>query len=211
MMTGYEVFCLYQAIKLHFTSQTYDFFRYNGKTHVSLTSFENRKDKYHFHKLARKHTNRDDLIMFIACNFVENDKTWVGSLLQDEAENNLLKHQKVFQSLSYIFENECINLFSNVENPNDVIRVKDGDYPILLKKYMRNDIHLETVCLLSEILNFIPTWDKNISDTIVWPTYRNKITKFTSFMVHDVVKYKLILKKVLNKWSLKYILIWMVS
>ena len=51
-MTGYETFSLYQALKLHFTQESYDFFKYNGKTNVSVTTFENRKDKYHFYKHA---------------------------------------------------------------------------------------------------------------------------------------------------------------
>ena len=59
-MTGYEAFGLYESLKLHFSKDSYDFFKYNGKTNISVTSFENRKDKYHFYKLSRKYTNKDD-------------------------------------------------------------------------------------------------------------------------------------------------------
>ena len=105
-MTGYETFGLYQAIKLHFSQESYDFFKYNGKSNVSLNSFDNRKDKYHFHKLSRRYSDKDDMIEFIVSNFVENEKTWVGSLLQDEAEMNYRKHQKIVQSLSYMVESD---------------------------------------------------------------------------------------------------------
>ena len=54
-MTGYEAFSLYESLKLHFTKESYDFFKYNGKTKVSVQSFENRKDKYHFYKIGRAH------------------------------------------------------------------------------------------------------------------------------------------------------------
>lgn len=90
-MTGYETFEIYQALKLHFTSDSYDFFKYNGKTNVSVTAFENRKDKYHFYKLSRKCTNKDDLINFIVANFVEDEKSWVGNLLMEEADINYRK------------------------------------------------------------------------------------------------------------------------
>jgi hypothetical protein len=199
MMTGYETFCLYQALKLHFTSEKYNYFTYNGKTHVSLNSFENRKDKYHFHKLARKYTNKDDMIFFIASNFVENEKTWVGSLLQEEADINYSKHQKVIQSLTYFFENDCDKLFSNEEKPDNVLKVVDGEYPILLKRYLRKDVQLETLCILNNILNFVPVWSKQISDTIIWPNHRLKLVKFASFVPFDGVKYKLILKRIVNK------------
>lgn len=197
-MTGYEAFCLYQAIKLHFTSEKYDFFKYSGKTNVSVTSFENRKDKYHFYKLSRKWTDKDELIQFIVANFVESDKTWVGSLLQDEAETNYLKHQKYVQSVSYIFENECHKVFDGSENPNEVLKVYDGEYPVLLRKYLQRDIQLETVCLLDGIINFVPVWTRQIADSIVWPNHRLRILKFASFLPKDDVKYKNILKKVIH-------------
>ena len=54
-MTGYEAFSLYNSLKLHFSQQTYDYFKYNGKSNISVNSFENRKDKYHFYKLSRKY------------------------------------------------------------------------------------------------------------------------------------------------------------
>ena len=47
MIDGYEAFGLYESLKLHFTKDSYDFHKYNGKSNISVTSFENRKDKYH--------------------------------------------------------------------------------------------------------------------------------------------------------------------
>ena len=200
-MTGYETFGLYQALKLHFTSESYDFFKYNGKTNVTVTSFENRKDKYHFYKLSRKYTDRDDLVNFIVANFVEDENSWVGSLLQENAEVNFRKHQKVIQSLSYTFENECRNIFEGHSNPNDVI-VTDGDYPILLTKTLRSEVSIETLCLLNGTLNFFPMWTKKISDTIRWPEFRKKCIKYASFLPKDDVKYRLLLKKVIQNGSM---------
>ena len=197
-MTGYETFEIYQALKLHFTSDSYDFFKYNGKTNVSVTAFENRKDKYHFYKLSRKCTNKDDLINFIVANFVEDEKSWVGNLLMEEADMNYRKRQKVIQSLSYTFENDLTKIFDGCSNPNDLIVVHDGDYPSLLTKTLQRDIQIETLCILNDILGFFPMWSKKISDTIRWPEYRRKCSKYATFLPKDSVKYKLILKKVIN-------------
>ena len=197
-MTGYETFGLYQALKLHFTQESYDFFKYNGKTNVSVTTFENRKDKYHFYKLSRRLAQKEDMIDFIVANLVEDEKTWVGSLLMQESEVNYRKHQKVIQSMSYTFENDCKLIFRDcILNPNDVIRVVDGEYPILLKKALRKEIHVETLCLLAQILGFLPMWNKKITDTIRWPEYQKKLTKYAHFLPQDMVKYKLILKKII--------------
>ena len=200
-MTGYETFGLYQALKLHFTSESYDFFKYNGKTNVTVTSFENRKDKYHFYKLSRKYTDRDDLVNFIVANFVEDENSWVGSLLQENAEVNFRKHQKVIQSLSYTFENECRNIFEGHSNPNDVI-ITDGVYPVLLTKTLRSEVSIETLCMLNSVLNFFPMWTKRIDDTIRWPEFRRKCIKYASFLPKDDVKYRLLLKKVIQNGSM---------
>jgi hypothetical protein len=196
-MTGYETFGLYESLKIHFSKESYDFFKYNGKTNVSVSAFENRKDKYHFHKLSRKYSDRDDLINFIVANLVEKDNLWVGDLLNDSAEVNFRKHQKVIQSLSYIFENDCKVIFDDCKDPNDVIKVVDGDYPILLRRSLRKEIEIETLCILANILGFIPMWDKRITDNIRWPEYRRKIIKYAAFLPKDVVKYKLLLKKLI--------------
>ena len=194
-MTGYETFSLYQALKLHFTQESYDFFKYNGKSNVSVTAFENRKDKYHFYKLSRRISQKDDMIDFIVSNLIEDENTWVGSLLQEEAEVNYRKHQKVLQSLSYIFENECRELFEDLKNPNDLL-LTTGDYPILLTKALRKEVQIETVCLMNNILKFVPVWSKKISDTIRWPEYRLKIIKYSPFLPKEE-KYKTILKEVI--------------
>jgi hypothetical protein len=197
-MTGYETFGLYQALKLHFTQESYDFFKYNGKTNISVTTFENRKDKYHFYKLSRRLAQKEDMIDFIVANLVEDEKTWVGSLLMEESEVNYRKHQKVIQSISYTFENDCQKLFDGIKNPNDVL-MTDGDYPVLLKKGLQKSVNIESVCLLNNMLGFVPMWSKKIADTIHWPNYRMKLLKYSAFIPKDDVKYKLILKKVLNE------------
>ena len=198
-MTGYETFGLYQALKLHFTQESYDFFKYNGKTNVSVTTFENRKDKYHFYKLSRRLAQKDDMIDFIVANLVEDEKTWVGSLLMQESEVNYRKHQKVIQSMSYTFENDCKLIFSDcILNPNEVL-MTDGDYPVLLKKGLQKSVNIESMCLLNNMLGFVPMWSKKIADTIHWPNYRMKLLKYSAFIPKDDVKYKLILKKVLNE------------
>lgn len=195
MITAYESFCLYQALKLHFTTDSFDFFKYGGKSKVTVSAFENRKDKWHFAKLARKFANKNDLTNYIVANFVEDDKSWVGTLLEEQGELNYRKRQKVVQSLSYFFENDCQKLFDGCQNPNEILVVKNGEYPILLKKYLQKEIEIESLCLMNSILGFMNLWNKKISDTIVWPSHRMKIEKYACFLPKDSVKYKMILKK----------------
>ena len=195
-MTGYEAFSLYNSLKLHFSQQTYDYFKYNGKSNISVTSFENRKDKYHFYKLSRKY-NQDDYINFLVGNFIENEKTWAGDLLKSEAEANYLRRMKYLQTMTYSFENDCKYIFDDLDDPNEVLKCLDGEYPVLLLMTFRKEIQPETLVILNALLNFFPMWEQQIADTIRWPDYRLKMLKYTSFVPFDNEKFKLKLKEVI--------------
>lgn len=198
MITGYETFGLYQALKLHFTTDSYDFHKYGGKSKISVEAFENRKDKYQFYKLSRRLKNKDDLIDFIVANMVSEDTSWVGDLLEENSEINYRQRQRVLQSLSYTFENDCDRIFAGHENPNMVLQSEDGDYPQLLTMALQKKIEFETLCILNDILKFLPMWSRKINDTVRWPTYKRKIEKYTPFIQYDKDKMKNILKKVLQ-------------
>jgi len=193
-MTGYEAFSIYHTLKLHFTSD-YDYFKYNGKCNISSTTFENRRDKYHFYKLSRKYQNKDEYTQFVIANLFANHKCWAGDLLQEEADIVFRERQKVLQSMSYTFENDCRVIFDGVE-PNDVLKT-NGDHPILLTMALRKEIAPETLIILNSILQFLPMWDRKITDTIRWPDYRQSLVKYASFLTFDTVKYKLLLRKII--------------
>ena len=195
-MTGYEAYELFQALKRHFTQEKFDFFKYRGHINTSKEAFENRKDKWHFYKLSRKFGTKQELTDFLIANFLDNENIWVNNLLVEEADIRYIEYKKVMQSLAYTFENDCISLFEDCKEPNDLLVTK-GDYPILLTKALRKEIHIQTLVLLNNILGFVPMWSKTITDTIRWPNYHMKMLKIASFLPQDSVRYKLILKKVL--------------
>ena len=193
-MTGYEAYCLYNSLKLHFSSDSYDYFRYNGKISSSIEAFENRKDKYYFYKLSRRFTNEEQARDFIVANLVNDSNVWVGHLLTEESDIEYRKRQKIIQALTYSFTNEIGSLMS-LENPNDLLMVHDGNYPTLLTKLLQGDVSIETVCIMNSMMNFIPMWDKKISDTIHYPKVSKTIRKYTPFIKFEPTKYKIILKK----------------
>ena len=195
-MTGYEAYEIFNGIKLHFTSKSYDYLKYSGKSKTSIDAFDRRKDKYYFHRISRKF-EREEYTSFLVYNFAEKNKIWIGDLLDTQAEDVYNKHLKIIQSMTYVFENECRELFEDVENPNSLL-LTSGDYPVLLTKYLRGEVSLETLCILNYILNFMPMWENKITDTIRWPEINLKLKKFSCFFTVDVVKYRNILKKIIN-------------
>ena len=191
--TGFAAYALWNALKLHFTSDSYDYFKYNGKTNVSKQTFANRKDKYQFYKLSRKY-DLEQLKYFYVANFLAGNGEWVGDLLQD-GEGNYTKWQKTTQSLTYTFENDIIKLLDRVDNPNELLFVKQNQFPKLMMYATQGDICLETLIILDNIMNFFPMWEKEIYDDIVWPNFKMKCVKYRPFLHYEKEKFKEILKE----------------
>ena len=196
--TGFAAYALWNALKLHFTSDSYDYFKYNGKTNVSKSTFSTNKSKYHFYKLSRKY-NLEELKDFYVANFIQGKGDWVGDLLQD-GDENYTKWQKTQQSLTYTFENDIMYMFDSVDGAefwhiDDYFKPIDGGWPMLITKMMHDKIKLETVCILIDIFDCMPRWEKQITEDIVWPTHRRIIKKYTPFINYDKQKFKKILKE----------------
>jgi hypothetical protein len=192
--TGFAAFALYNALKTHFTSKSYDFFKYNGKTNVSKETFMKRKDKYSFYKLSRKYS-LEELRNFYLANFVYGNSTWVGEMTGPEGEVAYKKWQKTNQSLTYVFENDILRLIGN--GTAQMLTVNDGQHPVLLREVMSGAITVETMVILNHMMNFFPMWNRKISDDIIWPNWCLKCEKYTPFVTYDKVKFKNILKEVI--------------
>lgn len=202
--TGFAAYALWNALKLHFTSESYDYFKYNGKTNVSKQTFTTNKSKYQFYKLSRKY-NLDELKNFYIANFIQGKGDWVGDLLQD-GDENYTKWQKTQQSLTYTFENDIMYMFDSVDGAefwhiDDYFKPIDGGWPMLITKMMHENISLETVCILVDILGCMPKWEKQITEDIIWPTHRRIIKKYTPFISYDKEKYKQILKEKIKEYA----------
>lgn len=189
-MNGFDVYKLYLAIKLHFTSDKYNFFTFNGKTRTTLESFEKRRDKYFFKKLATKF-NQDELIQYFVAHFVQNEDTWIGDISRVENTSVYTQWMNKIQSMSFVFSNDVDVLLQ--DNDFESIFCVTSTHPPLLKKYLSKSINLETLVILNQLLNFIKDFDKTITDPVVWPELKRKVVKYEPFLSVDKPKYKQIL------------------
>ena len=187
-MNPFETYVKYLAIKQHFTQPGYDYFKYNGKVRANPQSFDTRKDKYFFHKLSKM----DDVDNYIMVNLLNDPNTWVGDLVSDEGEQHYTAWKKRMESLSYVFKNE-INSLDEDLNKNFII--EDGQHPYILRQYLRKNLSLDTFVILEDILKFCKHIDKNVDDTIIWPSVNLKMIKYKPFLTYDKFKMRKILKE----------------
>lgn len=193
--TGFEAYCLYMCIRLHFTSK-YDYFKYTGKTNTTKTSFTNRKDKYIFYKLSRKYTLNELRELYVA-NFVEKER-WINEINGPEGEECYKNWKKINQSLTHRFEQDIIYLLDNFDR-NDLFRIDRGTLPQLLLEVMQGNVTIETMIILNNMTHFFDMWKQNITDDIIWPMWLNKCLKYEPFIVYDKKKLENIVREKLKE------------
>lgn len=196
MIDPFESFKLYNALKLHFESDGYDAFKYNFKTNVKATSFLKRKDKYFFAKVARQYEK--DMMGYYVSNF-KNDISYIGDMINTYGENNYSEHKRVQESIHRVFAVDINTLSEQNVDFDKLFESEDGQYPLVARLWISEEISLETVVILNSILGFIPRESSKISDTIMWPNIKRKIEKYTPFVNFDVNKCNKLLTKVFTK------------
>jgi len=195
-LNGYDLYCTYQAIKLHFTSENYNFFHYDGKTRVSIDAFQKRRDKFLFHRLARKYRD-DEMVPFLVANFVHSDDNWTKSLLEDQAEETYRDWKRTTDSMTKVYLEDLQKICPDPKEFNNLFKVEDGQFPKLLVAFLQKDVTIETLVILNNIFNFIQIWDKKISDDIIYPKVSRKVRKYGAFLAVNVDKYKQLTKETL--------------
>lgn len=197
-MEGTKAYTRYLALKLHFTTD-YDYFRYGGKTRAMTNeSFEKRKDTFFFRKIERRY-NDQELTDFFVSNFIDNNKTkWIGELSNVNAEKTYANWKKRIQSLSYIFEQDLLIAKEKLRtaNPAELWEPVAGGHPEILKLYLGKKISIETLVASNVVLNYLPKWDREIKDSIIWPDVSKSIRKYSPFIHMNKIDMTKIIKKV---------------
>lgn len=184
----------YLALKNHFTQEKYDFHKYCGKVKANIQSFYKRKDRFWFEKISRTKTDEEILNFFVA-NFAlceDPQSLWIGEIIKN-GEQNYTTWMKKTQSLSYIFKEEIESTFTT-DNFDEMFKIENNRHPKILKKYLKNEISLETMIILNSILNYKSKFDKKLKDP-VWEFVSIRMKKYSPFIHINMDKYKNILKE----------------
>lgn len=187
MNSAFEVFRDYMALKSHFTTKSYDYFKYQGKLKsITPAAYDKRRDKVFFMKLAKHKDPRH----FLVANFIEGN-SWIGDLAYNEqAQTVYTNWQKRTQSLTYIFQNEIEHLKDDI-NANFV--VEDNQHPFALKLFLSKKISIETLVILIDLVRCFSHWNTELADDLLWKELSLRLVKYKPFVQYDRSKMKKIL------------------
>ena len=198
-MNGFEVYKIYLAVKLHFTSKgrSYDFHRHLGKTTARLETFTKRRDRYFFHKLSKSYNN-NTIVDYFVSNFVTNTNLWVGDIIGKTGDDNYKQWSKKIEALHYYYEQDIDYILEQDYKFDDLFKSVNGQHPPILKMFLSKKINFETVLILDEILSFTKQLNKNINEKVLWPKLYDRMIRYRAFLNYNLTTYKMTLKRKLK-------------
>ena len=198
---GYDVYKIYLGVKLHFTTSSYDYIKYNGKNNATLESFTKRKDRYFFHKLSKRYNERDILDYFVS-NFAIDGRKWIGNLIRNDGNEAYINYRKYKETFDYSLREDLGRMLSDFEfkrlSFDDGMGVHNGQHSRFLRLLIQRKVSLQTAILLDELIAFRKNYDKEISETVVWPKISETMVKLRPFIKLDRTTAKFTIKEVIN-------------
>jgi len=199
MYDGFAVYKKYLALKLHFTTDKYDYHKYEGKVNSKLETFTKRNDRYFFHKLSKQY-NEQEILGFFISNFLADSKKWVGNLMRNDGKDVYLAWKKYNDAFAYHFKRDCLLVYNNFNDRglsfDDGFRVFKGQHPRFLGLLLSKKITFETAVVFEKAIRFSKQWDRDIKEKVVWPVVLNKIKKYEKFVKYNEMQTRLIMKEV---------------
>ena len=186
-MTPFEVYEKYVALKSHFNTESYDYLKFNGRVNARYSTFEKRRDKGLFERLARK--NWDYVIPFMIANFVANENLWIGDLtLNAESETTYFEWKKKRGRIYTDTEIECASVADFMAQHdlhfNDLFKVEDEKLPIIFRLMIQRYISMETYLIMNLVLNFTKSFEP-LMDNPIYKKWELKLRKYQTFLALD--------------------------
>jgi hypothetical protein len=190
-METFKAFRFYLALKLHFTTDSYDVFKQQGRVKATKSSLYKRKDLYLIQKIAETYSEKE-IVDFLVSNFITGDK-W-GGLFDGEAKENYILWKKNMESLTYNFDvqvTKILNLCERQEVGFDAaFDSYNNQHPLILKLYLRKDVSIETMVILNKINSFVDSLDESLKNDLIWPDLSRTIKKYAPFLKISKDKYE---------------------
>jgi len=150
-MDPFDVYKLYLALKLHFTTESYDITKHKGVVRGKRETFLQRKDLTAIRKLARDFSKKEIIDLLVA-NFVSGNK-W-GGIFDENCKNNYKDYLTTRKRLLYNLDTDLDNILFRMEKEG-AKSAMEGTHPLIFRMYMGGDIKLETLVIMEKIYPFV--------------------------------------------------------
>lgn len=184
---SFKVYIDYLALKKHFTSDNYDYHKYNGKVKASFDKFTTRNDAFFFHKLSKK-PNWNKILL---SNLIKNQSAWIRDIIEETGESIFAAWESRIDSLTYTFKEDLKKL--NTDYALNFLVTK-GQHPNILTLYLQNKISLETFTIITHVAKVHDYWEKEIIDKVIAKDIIRLSRKYYPFLELDQKKFSEIVR-----------------
>jgi len=181
-MDGFKAYKYFMAVRLHFTTDKYDVFESGGRVMGSRSTFDKRRDRGLFEKLAEKFSSDKDLIQFFVANFAYGNN---GVVYSSESHDLYESWQNRKQSITRSFEVDLIALSRVLETerkPYEYLFDTEDCSPPLLNLYLSKAISLETMSIINDLDPYLDKWEPLI---MLWKDEFRIIRKVRKFVKYN--------------------------
>ncbi len=186
---------LFMNVRNHFSKEKFDMFS-SKSIRYTEESYEKRKDKPFFEKLAYDYAS-GDLEYYFMSNFLAG-----ANHPSEQTDGNYNEFKARMHKIEYIFNVDCMLIHSYMIkqdlNFNDFFISKTGGLPVAIQMLNGKLINIETICLIDALFNgiIVETMDKQITDDFIWKPIRLRILKYSPWIsrYYDPEKIKDILR-----------------
>lgn len=141
-MNGYTGFKYYICMKQHFTTKSFNVFKYKGRVKCKLETFVARADSEIIEHTCSKFTPRE-FVLYLAANFIYGNENMMWDTGAATANYNLFLARK--QQLSQVVDNDLKTL--------DNLDIKITNGVGVIRALTRNQITIETVSIINQYYN----------------------------------------------------------
>ena len=184
-MSAFDVYSVYLAVKSHFTTDKYDFFRYGGKTRTSEEKFNQRNDRYFFEKLGSKY-NQNEVLEYFVSNFLVNSNFYIKEM----KEENWIEWNRKKQSMTYLFGQDIESILARYETLNTALQCTNMQHSGIIKMYLGGHIMIETLVILDRMTKYSTRYDSILANDVVWKSLSKTVKKYAAFVHFDTLKAK---------------------
>jgi hypothetical protein len=188
----YDAYCIHNAVRLHFQSEKYDYFRYNGKTRVVQPSeFTKNKQRFDYLRLVRKCPTAIEVQNFCACNYAMDRAWFITKNDTTESLERFSKWKRFYEMPFHFFAKDLSKARDRViqnQFPANALWNRVGENnPILYDLWLSGEIQTETVCVLDHIMGIFQLWDDSQQYDPCWEDLCFSVPQYTPFVMGLVV------------------------
>lgn len=190
-MQPYDANLLFKSLKLHFTTESYDFFRYCGKVRDSRAlqeKFLHNKQRFYFAKLAR----HEDPQGLIVSNLLMNPKVFIADLTAPEGLETYVDWKGRQGRLSYLFEKEM----TERDVYRRILKVDENGLPFIISEMIGGRISPEVVIMIDGLTKRLDEWSKN--DHPLVQKVQLRLRKYRPFVKYDKARAKAVLQNLIQ-------------